>query len=83
MKDEKPKPKVERAVQGSLIEAISMSLERFNGNLSDERKVRLFAMNHAELRALAASVESSRTGMKAISLIVAAITASEQDRKQN
>ena len=76
------KQSAERAKSGSIIESIGMSLERFNGSLSDDRKIKLFAMNHTALKKLATDIEKTQTGIKAISLIVAAITASEQERRR-
>ena len=67
---------VARAKNGSIIESIGMSLERFNRHLSDDRKVRLFAMNHADLRKLDIDLRKTETGLKAISLIVNAIATS-------
>ena len=83
MKADTKKQHLERARQRSNIESIEMSLERFNSNLSDARKVRLFSMNHASLKKLAIDVGSTQTRIKAISLIVAAIVASEEERERD
>ena len=83
LKADTKKQHLERARQRSNIESIEMSLERFNSNLSDARKVRLFSMNHASLKKLAIDVGSTQTRIKAISLIVAAIVASEEERERD
>ena|GEM_PF-4611615 len=70
----------ERALRASIIESIGVSLERFNGSLSDERKIKLFSMNRVALKKLATDIGGTKTGIKAISLIVAAIAASERDQ---
>jgi len=72
----------ERARRGSIIESIVVSLERFNGNLSDERKVRLFSMETTDLKKLATDIGSTKSGQSAISLIVASIAASQQEQRR-
>jgi len=72
---------VEIARRRSTIEMIEVSMGRFSGNLSDDRKVRLFKMDHMVLKKLAKEVAVTKTGIKATSLIVAAIADSEKDRR--
>ena len=78
MKADELKQNAERALRGSLIESIGVSLERFNGSLSDERKIKLYSMNQSALKKLATDVGKTQTGIKAISLIVAAIASSDR-----
>lgn len=83
MKDTKKNQLEKHARTRSAIELVEGALARFNQNLSDDRKIRLFTMNHAALKKLADDLTSTETGMKAISVIVAAIAASDEERRQD
>ena len=73
----------ELAKVATIIDSIVLSLERFNEKLSDDRKIRMFKMNCTELKKLTLALKGTRAGMKAVALIVAAITASEQQQKRD
>jgi len=72
----------DHAKMWSTIDDIVLSLDRFNEKLSDDRKIRLFTMSREDLTKLARDVDDAPARMKAISLIVAAITATEQKREE-
>ena len=72
----------EPAKKGSIIDSIGVSLERFKGSLSDDRKVKLFAMSPTRLKKLATDISNARTSQSAISLIVAAIAASQDEKRR-